>query len=57
MMEFFHTLFDWYMSNLNYFTIALLMAIESTFLSFTFGGSDPLLLHIRPVRANLMYFL
>jgi membrane protein DedA with SNARE-associated domain len=31
-MGFFHTLFDWYMSNLNYFTIALLMAIESTFL-------------------------
>jgi membrane protein DedA with SNARE-associated domain len=31
-MEFFHTLFDWYMSNLNYFTVALLMAIESTFL-------------------------
>ena len=32
MMEFFQTLFDWYMSNLNYFTVALLMAIESTFL-------------------------
>lgn len=31
-MEMFHTLFDWYMANLNYFTIALLMAIESTFL-------------------------
>jgi membrane protein DedA with SNARE-associated domain len=31
-MEFFHTLFDWYMTNLNYFTIALLMTIESTFL-------------------------
>jgi membrane protein DedA with SNARE-associated domain len=31
-MEFFHSLFDWYMANLNYFTIALLMAIESTFL-------------------------
>jgi len=31
-MGFFHALFDWYMSNLNYFTIALLMAIESTFL-------------------------
>lgn len=31
-MELFHTLFDWYMTNLNYFTIALLMAIESTFL-------------------------
>ena len=31
-MDFFQTLFDWYMSNLNYFTVALLMAIESTFL-------------------------
>lgn len=32
MMEFFHSLFDWYMANMNYFTIALLMAIESTFI-------------------------
>jgi len=31
-MEFFQTLFEWYMTNLNYFTIALLMLIESTFL-------------------------
>jgi membrane protein DedA with SNARE-associated domain len=31
-MEYFHSLFDWYMANLNYFTVALLMAIESTFL-------------------------
>ena len=31
-MALFHTLFDWYMANLNYFTIALLMLIESTFL-------------------------
>jgi len=31
-MGFFQTLFDWYMANLNYFTIALLMLIESTFL-------------------------
>lgn len=31
-MEIFHTLFDWYMANLNYLTIALLMLIESTFL-------------------------
>jgi membrane protein DedA with SNARE-associated domain len=31
-MELFHTLLDWYMANLNYFTVALLMAIESTFL-------------------------
>jgi membrane protein DedA with SNARE-associated domain len=31
-MEIFQTLFDWYMANLNYFTVALLMAIESTFI-------------------------
>ena len=31
-MHFFQLLFDWYMANLNYFTIALLMLIESTFL-------------------------
>jgi membrane protein DedA with SNARE-associated domain len=31
-MEVFQALFDWYMANLNYFTVALLMAIESTFL-------------------------
>jgi membrane protein DedA with SNARE-associated domain len=31
-MEFFQSLFDWYMANLNYFTVALLMAVESTFL-------------------------
>ena len=31
-MEFFQSVFDWYMANLNYFTVALLMAIESTFL-------------------------
>lgn len=32
MIEFFQTLLDWYMANLNYFTVALLMAIESTFI-------------------------
>ncbi len=31
-MELFQTLLDWYMANLNYFTVALLMAIESTFM-------------------------
>jgi membrane protein DedA with SNARE-associated domain len=31
-MELFHSLFDWYMANLTYLTVALLMAIESTFL-------------------------
>jgi membrane protein DedA with SNARE-associated domain len=31
-MALFHSLFDWYMANLTYLTVALLMAIESTFL-------------------------
>jgi membrane protein DedA with SNARE-associated domain len=31
-MEFIYSLLDWYMANLNYFTVALLMAIESTFM-------------------------
>ncbi len=31
-MELFQTLFDWYMANLNYLTVGLLMMIESTFL-------------------------
>jgi membrane protein DedA with SNARE-associated domain len=31
-MELFYSIFDWYMANLNYFTVALLMMIESTFL-------------------------
>jgi membrane protein DedA with SNARE-associated domain len=32
MFEFFGSLADWYMNNMNYFTITLLMAIESTFI-------------------------
>jgi membrane protein DedA with SNARE-associated domain len=31
MIEFFQSLADWYMSHINYFTITLLMAIESSF--------------------------
>jgi len=31
-MELFNSLFEWYMANLNYFTVAFLMLIESTFL-------------------------
>src|SRR5512139_3349384 len=31
-MELIQTLLDWYMDNLNYFTVALLMAVESTFM-------------------------
>lgn len=33
-MEIFQNVFDWYMANLNYFTIFLLMAIESSFIPF-----------------------
>lgn len=33
-MEIFQTVFEWYMVNLNYFTIFLLMTIESSFIPF-----------------------
>ena len=33
-MELFHSLLDWYMTHLNYFTVALLMTIESSFIPF-----------------------
>jgi membrane protein DedA with SNARE-associated domain len=33
-MEIFKNVLDWYMANLNYFTIFLLMAIESSFIPF-----------------------
>lgn len=33
-MEFIHSVVDWYMANLNYFTIVLLMTIESSFIPF-----------------------
>jgi len=32
LMEIFQSVLDWYMANLNYVTVALLMLIESTFL-------------------------
>lgn len=34
MFEFFQTITDWYMNNINYFTITVLMAIESSFIPF-----------------------
>ena len=33
-MEIFQTVFDWYIANLNYFTVGLLMVIESSFIPF-----------------------
>lgn len=34
MIEFLQPVIDWYMANLNYFTVALLMTIESSFIPF-----------------------
>ena len=34
MTEFFQIILEWYMTNLNYFTVGLLMAIESSFIPF-----------------------
>lgn len=34
MTEIFQTVLDWYMANLNYFTVCLLMTIESSFVPF-----------------------
>jgi membrane protein DedA with SNARE-associated domain len=34
MMEIINSVIDWYMANLNYFTVALLMVIESSFIPF-----------------------
>lgn len=34
MIESFQTITDWYMNNINYFTITVLMAIESSFIPF-----------------------
>lgn len=34
MMEIIQTVFDWYIGHLNYFTVALLMVIESSFIPF-----------------------
>ena len=34
MFEFFQTVTDWYMNNINYFTITVLMAVESSFIPF-----------------------
>jgi len=41
-MEFFQTLLDWYMANLNYFTITLLMIIEGSFIPFPSEAVIPL---------------
>ena len=55
-MEFFYNLFDWYMANLNYFTVALLMAIESTFIPFPSEAVIPFAAY-RAAQGDLNVFL
>lgn len=54
-MEFFNTLLDWYMSNLNYFTIALLMTIESSFVPFPSEAVIPFAAY-KAAQGNLNIF-
>lgn len=55
-MELFQSLLDWYMANLNYFTVALLMAIESTFLPLPSEVVVPFAAY-KAAQGNLNVFL
>jgi membrane protein DedA with SNARE-associated domain len=55
-MDFFYNLFDWYMANLNYFTVALLMAIESTFIPFPSEAVIPFAAY-RAAQGDLNVFM
>ena len=37
-MDIIHTVVDWYMANLNYFSVMLLMTVESSFIPFLRSG-------------------
>jgi len=54
-MEFFQTLLDWYMANLNYFTVALLMTIESSFIPFPSEAVIPFAAY-KAAQGNLNIF-
>jgi len=54
-MEFFQTILDWYMANLNYFTIALLMTIESSFIPFPSEAVIPFAAY-KAAQGNLNIF-
>ena len=54
-MEFFHSLLDWYMANLNYFTVALLMTIESSFIPFPSEAVIPFAAY-KAAQGNLNIF-
>lgn len=54
-MEIFHTLLDWYMTHLNYFTVALLMTIESSFIPFPSEAVIPFAAY-KAAQGNLNIF-
>ena len=54
-MEIFHSVLDWYMANLNYFTVALLMTIESSFIPFPSEAVVPFAAY-KAAQGNLNIF-
>ena len=56
MMKFFQILLDWYMANLNYQTIMLLMAIESTFVPLPSEAVVPFAAY-KAAQGELNFFL
>lgn len=55
-MDIFYNLFDWYMAHLNYFTVAFLMAIESTFIPFPSEAVIPFAAY-RAAQGDLNVFM
>ncbi len=54
-MELFHSVLDWYMTHLNYFTVALLMTIESSFIPFPSEAVIPFAAY-KAAQGNLSIF-
>jgi membrane protein DedA with SNARE-associated domain len=54
-MEIFHSVLDWYMANLNYFTVALLMTVESSFIPFPSEAVVPFAAY-KAAQGNLNIF-
>ena len=55
-MEFLHTFIDWYMGHLNYFTVGLLMVIESSFIPFPSEAVIPVAAY-KAAQGDLNIFL
>ncbi len=54
-MEILHSVLEWYLANLNYFTIALLMTIESSFIPFPSEAVIPFAAY-KAAQGNLNIF-